>query len=732
MRIDLSVQNLQITADHQLQITSSENGLNLASIALDAKFIKEKLDDPLDKTGSDLSGEAWSSIDIKNSGGVVVKTYLISISILQRIVDEKETRGQAVINAVGRENREIVTSLLASGPISDDCQRTAIMWAFLKQNREIIRSILGSGPISQENRCFFINEAVRKGYSDILTLLLASGPIPEYDRGRAVIFAARTQDLNILTLLLESGPISDQDRDSAFIEAIITRNPRAITLLLASGPISERHRGEAVINAVQREFLEIVTLILASGPISKNNRGKGVCRASRRGNLEIVTALLASGPIPDQARGEAVVNAAHRGSLAIVRALLDSGAISDEDRGEAVVNAAAIGNLEIVTSLLTNNAILEEYRDDAIHEANRIGHTAILDLLAAQPLNRTYVHPEEFSQHPEIYLRNVAEHGLKRVTFMNADGSEQPGIDAGGLTKQFICQLADHLLHKEVIERDDLRFPCSNKEDLTPYTQLGKLLSYVDLANTTRTDILYIGEIFSPETYGLLQILARPEDPSQTPEVRKKIEFIPIAEAIATPISSKKPLIEFLKNQSPSADDIQTFKNYINLVLMEDLPIEITVEQLKEKCFEALQIQKYHDTLSAILRGLSKTLKDKILTQGSAMAKKIQGEIDVKLIDKIISTSQNPVVAQKIEWIKEKIHEELADPEKTWIKSFLKCVTGQSVIPTRNIEIRGSHDTLCRAHTCFCQLDLPQDHTSKEVFFERVELLMAEEEFGIA
>ena len=58
-------------------------------------------------------------------------------------------------------------------------------------------------------------------------------------------------------------------------------------------------------------------------------------------------------------------------------------------------------------------------------------------------------------------------------------------------------------------------------------------------------------------------------------------------------------------------------------------------------------------------------------------------------------------------------------------------MTSQSVMPTASIEIRETSDIMCRSHTCFCQLDLPREPTSKEKFFERLELLMAEEGFGL-
>jgi hypothetical protein len=52
-------------------------------------------------------------------------------------------------------------------------------------------------------------------------------------------------------------------------------------------------------------------------------------------------------------------------------------------------------------------------------------------------------------------------------------------------------------------------------------------------------------------------------------------------------------------------------------------------------------------------------------------------------------------------------------------------------MPLGKIEITESSDTMFHTHTCFCQLDLPREATSKELFFERLELLIAEEGFGL-
>ncbi|MCX6990197.1 MAG: ankyrin repeat domain-containing protein [Chlamydiae bacterium] len=546
--------------------------------------------------------------------------------------------------------------------------------------------------------------------------------------------------------------ISYEARGEAVRLAAAQGNARVVTELLANrATISDEARGEAVRLAATYGRADIVTQLLANeATIPDQARGVAVRLAATYGHASVVTQLLANGAtISDQARGEAVLLAAMPGHAETVTQLLANGAtISDQARGQAVLLAAMNGHAEIVTQLLANGAtISDQDRGEAVRSAARNGHAGIVALLGGMPAAslfpaapqaltgaRIYVMPQQFAEHPELYLANIAAAGLKPVTFMNPDGSQQPGIDAGGLTKQFICQLAEHLLLQKVIEREDRRFPCARKQETTPYTQLGQLLSHIDQANATRTDSLYIGEIFPPETYTLLQMLARPQDPSEPLETRNERECIAIANAIFSLTKpEEKPnyqeLMDFLNIKDPSPEAIQAFKEYLESTL-EDVKEDITPAELREICFQKMEVQQCHRAMSAIIEGLSTALKGKILREGAAMASKIQGTIDNRLLDKFTLTSANPVVIQKLAWIKEKITSELADPEKIWIKRFLKAVTSQAVMPAGSLKISDSSDTMCHAHTCFSKLDLPIGGTSKEVFFERLELLMAEVGFG--
>jgi hypothetical protein len=81
MLIDLSCQTLQIIEATKLQITA-QDGRNLASFRIVSSFLREHLPTPTENSGPDLAGAGWSLININDSGQIVLKTYLLSLSDL--------------------------------------------------------------------------------------------------------------------------------------------------------------------------------------------------------------------------------------------------------------------------------------------------------------------------------------------------------------------------------------------------------------------------------------------------------------------------------------------------------------------------------------------------------------------------------------------------------------------------------------------------------------------------
>jgi hypothetical protein len=174
---------------------------------------------------------------------------------------------------------------------------------------------------------------------------------------------------------------------------------------------------------------------------------------------------------------------------------------------------------------------------------------------------------------------------------------------------------------------------------------------------------------------------------------------------------------------------------------------ELTDENLRNACFEALGIQYTHRALSAILSGLDEDLKAKILARGVAMSVEIQGGInEEQLLDKLVPSENDPLQALnvRIGWIKDKIREEFGKPRSDWVKRFLKCITGQPVLPAGNIKILVAQGVLCKANTCFNSLEIPLSCnipprnepslpplSDKERFIENLEILMAQTDFEL-
>ena len=541
-----------------------------------------------------------------------------------------------------------------------------------------------------------VRGAARSGNNELLRNILATAQISNLQRGRALFLAYSELD----RLVKRSTP----DYMSASYEEI--------------------ERGEEAVNALHQRYSLITTQLLDNGGIelSDENRTALFKYAVEFGNVRLVRAMLDGGPISQEVKISAINLSVylHRSSVPtpyveIVRLL------RNDVPAEALAEALDLGSWNTPRMIAALQG--REY-----HEAPAYQVT----LPEEDQVGRFYVVPEQLAMSPQAYLTNIAENGLKPVTFMNPDGSQQQGLDAGGLTKQFICQLVESLITREVIKTDELRIPCSGQENLTAYVQFGKLLSHLERANQDRTDKLYIGEIFSQKAYELLQFLLKPQDPSESSEVRKERELIAIANAAVT--THTRELVDFLNKESPTDADIASLKEYFRVLMIDEsfeaIPPEGLIAALKRQCFDSLGLESYHKTLSAIISGLSPSLKALILTQGPAIERQLQGEINDRLLDKLVSTSANAVVQEKLGWIKEKIILELEDPSKKWIKRFLKSITSQAVMPAQNIQVRESSDNMCRAHTCFCYLDLPKDNTTKQMFFERLELMMGEVGFG--
>lgn len=76
----------------------------------------------------------------------------------------------------------------------------------------------------------------------------------------------------------------------------------------------------------------------------------------------------------------------------------------------------------------------------------------------------------------------------------------------------------------------------------------------------------------------------------------------------------------------------------------------------------------------------------------------------------------------------------------SWVQRFLKAITGQSVLPAGNIEIRPTQGVMCMTHTCSNELEVPLSRgippqgrplSDEKRFITNLERMMVETGFGM-
>jgi hypothetical protein len=349
-----------------------------------------------------------------------------------------------------------------------------------------------------------------------------------------------------------------------------------------------------------------------------------------------------------------------------------------------------------------------------------------------------YVKRSDLEKNPSRFLER-ASHGFDGVTFLNEDGSQQEGIDAGGLTKAFICMLSEQL-RKKLISLDGSRMLTWHADAEVNYKNLGKLLSVIYAKNRypgagqELENKIFTGPIFSPRVFSVLQQILNPD-------LSEQEKIIAFANILSAPAYATYKA--FLNNGSPSPEEIAEFKTYDQKMSLrgDEFYQDKTVYELKQLCLEPFQelIRSYTQLAS----GLSRRLRNKILSHGESVARYIFGN-ETPTAEELISklSCDDEDISQQFIWIKEKIREESEKPDSTWIKRFLKSITGQSVLPAGSIIINATDQVMCRSHTCSNTLDIPISQAAhhivdealspKERFLANLEILLNEDGFHIA
>lgn len=678
-------------------------------------------------------------------------------------------RGEALIEALKKNQIELVDQLLKNASISEQHRKACILNAASCGHLKAFEAFIKITPISQEDRGKALLNAAASGHLAIIETLIEMGPILAHYQNQAIKIgnpliieklrahdpkrglelqtAAQNGDLLSLQSILKKGAISPYYRGIAIQSASYNKHQAIVLELLKNNPkIPIKERSLSVRNAAFYGHEAIVIALLQNGPISEEERGTATVHAAWNEHFDIIPLLLENGPISEVSRGLAVRNAAYYSDLNTVEALLlnGNGNISQIDRGIALRIAVERSNIDITSLLIQRGSISPTDRNLAIEIAMSNQNNVIVQLLTngitiqgASP--RLRVNREKLQKNPSFYLKE-AKKGFCGITFLNADADDtshtddavQPGLDGGGLTKQFIHELFKHLCLQKVIQFDENRFPIfqpSSSED--DYKNLGELISVIDEKNKDKKDRIFINPIFNSKVF---QHFKNFLDPTLSDDDKIK----KLADDLKN--QSTSSFIKFLNNSDPSPKEIEDFKTFLEEVYFESYE-KASLKDLQEEAKKPFE--KTFKAISLIISGFSNSLKEKIKKHGEHYARVLQAPLTIskeELLAKLTPQGNNPQVLEKCQWLREKITEESDKKDSTWIKDFLTCVTAQPALPDGIIKINGIGGVFCTAGTCSNVLNVPvsnetphikENHLSpKERFLKNLEITMAVKDYG--
>lgn len=351
------------------------------------------------------------------------------------------------------------------------------------------------------------------------------------------------------------------------------------------------------------------------------------------------------------------------------------------------------------------------------------------------------LHSLVLSQMPQVVLNEICKTNVCKVDsifFLNSELTRQPGTDAGGLTKQFFNEICRGLFSGKIIEMDpNSKAPkISKPEDAQILFNFGKLMASSLLENTRPKT----GRIFNDNYFGLLKeaFLLGNNDLSKAQVINLSKNFL---------LDEQKWLFDVWKTGRAVTEEEGSILTKV--LMMEDEagePIDFSKKDIVKQYIEVYLFEEYSPIVKAAhamtkgMRGAGVSIYTMNLTTAD-LSKEIQGNAFSReeICSRMKTYSSNPVVHQKMAWLKEFIRSE--DQSQEWCLKFLKTVTGQEVITAKTeIEIRGHSADTCLTHTCFDQIDVPTHHTrigteqgkvvdDKQAFFNNLLLTMAQEGF---
>jgi len=363
-------------------------------------------------------------------------------------------------------------------------------------------------------------------------------------------------------------------------------------------------------------------------------------------------------------------------------------------------------------------------------------------------------HPIILEEIPELCLNQTYK--LLNYNFSNIDKVKQitdnyklsAGIDAGGLRKQFFCDLMYNLFdgdRKRILNMKSGYPSCNsslnyvrenyypsisseyniqlNEIDKESLHNIGKLLSYI-----YGNELLQgIGQLFPYNYFDVLRY-AKIE-----PESIKYVSIV-----------CDPKLKESMKLVAFNVTNLTNALEYIDV--NKSINISTYTKALERHMTLLKEVSESYSEIFACAKHIVTYMENSILYDLRAGYTILGEHLNANdIINRMNIIGNNPIFLEKINFLKQRIEEyliineckekteqekKIEEEHQKWIINLLFCMTGKRGISTSTrLYFKGTNTLLCYAHTCFSSMDIPITHvgigeTNKDKFFQNLQILL--------
>lgn len=330
-----------------------------------------------------------------------------------------------------------------------------------------------------------------------------------------------------------------------------------------------------------------------------------------------------------------------------------------------------------------------------------------------------------------------------RVTF---EGEE--GIDAGGLSREFMTEAFNGVQRLFLAERsvklDDkssLVLPKTTKDYVTiqemrVYLSIGAAMMFCYQNQQLK---MVTNQIFDPVLFDVIFRLSEEEiDQPLSEKTKSKMRWL-LAQAHEHTHGLNAMAMGSLLDQNEMSEGLKSELHAlysIDPITDEndnEIPLDLSNPEHIKYMKNILVFDSYDPLLQPIqmiAKGMKSAFRgawDDNQIDFQEFDGVVQGMIDPdQIVQSIFTTEVSPIIARKIEWLKEWVLQKATSAE---IKAFLKFVTGSQGLPVNNARIiiagKGNRE-LPTSHTCGNQLDICNLEETKEQFISSLKMAIME------